>query len=294
MKTTRLLMTSALVALISSAPASGWGPDGHYMVARLAVAGLPADMSPFFKREVRRLTFLNYEPDFWRDPDEEKLSPALRRGHDPDHHFHLELFSVPDLPPDRYSFLAALQREGKDPAEVGVLPYRAMELFQRMRVAFRQWRSTHDKDTKAFLETRIVDDAGILGHYIADASEPLHVTVNHNGWELPGNPGNYTRDHTLHIRFEADFIHSRVHDENVAPFMRKVQTVSNGLTYIHSEIRRSHDQVIPLYELEKESKFDAANNNPKAVTFAAEQLSDAASTLRDLWYEAYQSSANER
>jgi hypothetical protein len=251
-------------------------------------------MPPFMKREVRRLVFLNYEPDAWRDPAEEKLSPALRRGHDPDHHFHLELFSVPDLPPDRYGFPEALHRQSKDPAEVGVLPYRAMELFQRMRVAIRQWRSIRDKETAAFLEMRIVDDAGILGHYIADASEPLHVTVNHNGWELSENPENYTRDKTLHARFEADFIHSHVHDEDVAPLMRKLQTVSSGLPYIYSEIQRSHDQVIPLYKLEKELKFDATNNHPKAVAFAAERLADAASALRDLWYEAYRSSVNGR
>jgi hypothetical protein len=279
-----------LVLLIGNVPANGWGPDGHLMVARLAVAALPADMPPFMKREVRRLAFLNYEPDAWRDPAEEKLSPALRRGHDPDHHFRLELFPVPDLPPDRYSFLEAVHRAGKDPSEVGVLPYRAMELFQRIRVAFRQWRSTHDKETADFLEARIVDDAGILGHYIADASQPLHVTVNHNGWELSENPRNYTRDNTLHLRFEGDFIHSHVHDADVAPLMRKAQTVSSGLTYVYAEIQRSHDQVVPLYELEKESKFGAANHNPKAVAFAAERLADAASTLRDLWYEACKSS----
>jgi len=280
-------MSGALVLLMNNVPASGWGPDGHHMVARLAAAALPADTPLFMKQEVRRLMFLNYEPDAWRDPDEEKSSPALRRGHDPDHRFHLELFPVPDLPADRYSFLQALHREGKNPAEVGVLPYRAMELFQRMRVAFRQWRSTRDKETAAFLEARILDDAGILGHYIADASEPLHVTVNHNGWELPDNPRNYTRDNTLHVRFEGDFVHARIRDEHVAPLMRKIQSLENGLAHIHAEIQRSHDQVIALYELEKERRFDAANNSPKAAAFTAERLADAAATLRDLWYAAY-------
>jgi hypothetical protein len=81
--------------------------------------------------------------------------------------------------------------------------------------------------------SQIVDDEGILGHYIADASEPLHITVSHNGWELSENPENYTRDKTLHVRFEADFIHSHVHHEGVAPLMRKVQNISSGLPYIY-------------------------------------------------------------
>jgi hypothetical protein len=98
--------------------------------------------------------------------------------------------------------------------------------------------------------------------------------VNHNGWELPENPRDYKRDNTLHVRFEANFIHSHVHDADVAPLMREGQAISSGLTYIYSEIQRSHDQVVPLYELEKLSRFDAANNNPKAVAFAAERLAD--------------------
>jgi hypothetical protein len=294
MRTQQSLTIGALGLLMINLPANGWGPDGHHMVARLAVAALPSDMPSFLVRDAERLVFLNYEPDSWRDAEEEALSPALHRGHDPDHHFQLELFSVPDMPPDRYSFLRVLQREGKDPATVGVLPYRAMELFQRMRVGFRELRSTQDKQTAAFLQARILDDAGILGHYIADAAQPLHVTVNHNGWELPENPRNYTRDNTLHGRFEADFVHAHVHDGDVAARMRKVQPVGNGLAYIRAEIRRSHDQVVPLYELENETRFDGTNNNPKAVAFGVERLADAASTLRDFWYEAYRSTVKRR
>jgi hypothetical protein len=264
------------------------------MIVRLAAAALPEDMPPFLKRELQRLEFLSFEPDEWRDPVEERLSPALRRGHDPDHHFRLELFAAPELPPDRYSFLKALEREGKDFSDAGVLPYRATELFQRMRVAFRRWRSTRDKATLGFLETRIVDDAGILAHYVGDASQPLHTTVNTNGWALPENPRNFTRDNTLHGRFEADFIHARVHDDDVTPLLRNVEKVDRGLEYVHAEIRRAHDRVIPLYDLERESRFDAANDSLKAKAFAAERLADGASTLRDLWYEAWRSSAQPR
>jgi hypothetical protein len=294
MRTQQSLTIGALGLLMINLPANGWGPDGHHMVARLGVAALPPDMPAFLSKETERLMFLNYEPDAWRDPEEEALSRALRRGHDPDHHFWLELFAAPSLPADRYSFLAVVQREGKDPAAVGILPYRAMELFQRLRVSFRQWRSTGDKSIAAFLEARILDDAGILGHYIADAAEPLHVTVNHNGWDLPENPSKYTRDNTLHLRFEHEFVRAHIRDKDVAPLMRKVQSVDNGLEYIHAEIQRSHDQVVRLYELEKETRFDATDNNPKAVPFAAERLADAASTLRDLWYAAYRSSEKGR
>ena len=282
--------TLALFAGTSTTTGWGWGREGHRMVAQLAVENLPPDMPKFLIAEKERLMFLNFEPDMWRDAEEQKLSPALRIGHDPDHRFHLELFHPLQLPGDRYSYLKELCQEGKDPREVGILPYRAMELFQRMRVSFRQWRATTDPATRNFLEARIIDDAGILGHYIADASEPLHTTVNTNGWVLPQNPKGYTRDNTLHIRFEADFIEAQVRDRDVRSLVHPLHTVDDGLPYIYAEIERSHEEVIPLYELEKAEPFGSGDTDPKAKALAAARLADAASTLRDLWYTAYRSS----
>lgn len=294
METKRKLGAATLVLLSSAGVMNGWGPDGHRMVAQLAVAALPSDTPRFLTAEAERLMFLNYEPDAWRDPVEEKISPALRHGHDPDHHFHLELFSPPKLPEDRYAVLEELRRLDKDPQSVGVLPWRAMELFQRIRVTFRQWRSEPDQVTARFLEARIVDDAGILGHYVADAAEPLHVTVNHNGWELPENPKYYTRDDTLHLRFEDNFVRARVRDSDIRPLVRQLQVVNDALPYIYDEIRRAHAQVVPLYDLEKATSFGAKNVDPKAVAFVAARLADATSTLRDLWYTAFRTSAGDR
>ncbi|HKE20785.1 MAG TPA: hypothetical protein VKB88_00255 [Bryobacteraceae bacterium] len=289
--TIRQELLAGLLVLFSSAGAvKAWGPDGHRMVARLAVAALPTDTPRFLTVEAERLMFLNYEPDAWRDPVEEKISPALRHGHDPDHHFWLELFEPPTLPADRYAYFEQVGRLGKDPRSVGVLPWRAMELFQRIRVTFRQWRSGPDPATARFLEARIIDDAGILGHYIADAAEPLHVTVNHNGWEAPDNPKDYTRDDTLHLRFEDEFVRARIKDSDVRPLLRQLQVVNDGLPYIYDEIRRSHAQVTKLYDLEKAASFGAKNADPNAAAFVAARLADAASTLRDLWYTAYRTS----
>lgn len=285
--------TLLLTSLTFNSSAIAWGPDGHRMVARLAVESLPADAPEFLIAAKEQLMFLSYEPDFWRDPKEEVLSRALRRGHDPDHHFHFERFAPKVLPFDRYSYFEELYRVGKNPQHVGVLPYRAMELFQRMRVSFRQWREArriHDVRTQAFLEARIIDDAGILAHYIGDASEPLHVTLNHNGWEQKENPQGFTTDNTLHGRFEDIFVAANVRIENVRPYLRPLQQVNDGLPYIYDEIRRSHDQVNALYGLEKSAQFGPNNVNPQAREFVAKRLADGAGVLRDLWYAAYTTS----
>ncbi len=43
------------------------------------------------------------------------------------------------------------------------------------------------------MEAAIIFYAGWLGHYVGDGSQPLHVTVNYNGWTGP-NPHGYTTD----------------------------------------------------------------------------------------------------
>lgn len=296
MRGKRLAVLLSMLSLINffDQAAFAWGPDGHRVIARLAVEGLPPETPKFFTDATEQLMFLSYEPDEWRNREEEKLSKTLRVDTDPDHHFFLELFNPQSLPEDRYSFLTVLNQQSIDPREVGVLPYRAMELFQRLRVSFRQWRiarSSNDLAKTQFLEARIIDDAGILAHYIGDASQPLHVSVNHNGWEMKANPKGYTRDNTLHNRFEDAFVKAKVKESQVKPLVGECHIATNGLSYIYAEIKRSSDQVESLYALENAKRFGPDDDNPKAQAFVDARLADAATVLRDLWYTAYVTSA---
>ncbi len=282
----RRVLTLTLLALAIASSASSWGSDGHRLIARLAVNNLPPDMPAFFTAAVSHLEFLNPEPDAWRDGEERKISTALALGHDPDHIFKFELYSPDVLPPDRYAFIENLAQQEKSPRPVGLLPYRAMELFQRMRVSWRRWRAV-DARTRGFLESQIINDAGLLGHYIADASQPLHMSVNRNGWELSENPRGYTRDNTLHARFESEFVKAHVAERHVQPLVRPVKAVDDGLQEIYAHMRRSFDCVNELYELELELPFGPERAKVEAVGFAAARMADAVSTLRDLWYTAY-------
>ena len=59
---------------------------------------------------------------------------------------------------------------------MGLLPFKMLEMTQQLRVDFRNWRAAPDS-IKPWIEARIIDDAGILGHYVADGSNPLHTTI---------------------------------------------------------------------------------------------------------------------
>ena len=71
-------------------------------------------------------------------------------------------------------------------------PYAADEVWERLKAAMREYRRMQaaNVDTKP-VETAILLYAGWLGHYVADGSQPLHVTIQYNGWTGP-NPHGYT------------------------------------------------------------------------------------------------------
>lgn len=285
----RLFLSVAALGLTSRAEA--WGGDMHRLITRVAVKHLPADMPLFFTKAVARLEFLSYEPDEWRDREEAALGgTALNAGHDSDHIFKFEHYNPETLPPNRFDWLEDVANQGKDPRKIGTLPYRSMELFQRVRVAFRRWHRVREEGTRRFLESRIIDDSGILCHYIGDASMPMHMSINRNGWEEEENPEGLTRDNTFHSRFESRYAAARIREAMLEPYLREPKIVSQPLPYIHAHLRRSWEQLKPLYRLEKKRAFTPDNDSQEHAAFCAHRLADAASTIRDLWYTPFATS----
>lgn len=265
-----------------------WGGDGHRLITRLAVKTLPEDMPPFFPAALKQLEVLSIEPDEWRDKEERAISETLYPGHETDHIFKADVFQHDRLPTDRYQYFDQLHREGRDVRRIGTLPYRAMELFQRSRVSFRRWMKS-EGDLRRVYESRIIEDAGIMNHYLADGSMPMHVSQNYNGWFQEENPKEFTRDRTAHGRFESAFVKAQIKDEIVLPYVRPVAVVTDGLGTIHAHIQRSLGRLEPLYELEKVEPFSAECTRPEHVKLCAECLADGASTVRDFWYSAWKS-----
>lgn len=282
-----------------------WGRDGHRMITRLAVLHLPSDMPAFFTGSAAQLEMLSLAPDEWRDRDESNLAPTLLKDRDPDHFFSWDWYAPTSLPADVYEYGDAIRAAHRELPKMGLLPYAAMEAFQRMRSDFRQWRKadadlTHAAtdpalaadqkklaDQKRFLEARIIADAGLVAHYIGDGSQPLHVTENYNGWKAAENPRQYTTDTTLHRRFESDYVAARVKDSEVEPLLAPLQKGPMGLATIYAHMERAHKQVNHLYDLEKATPFGPEDQDQEAHKLVVDRLADGASTLRDLWYSAY-------
>lgn len=303
----RSLLRSALPALlllVTAAPGGDppppWGAEGHVMAARAAVERLPLAMPDFFRAAGAELAWLDPEPDRWRSRDLQAMDQAFAYDH------YIDLENVPEgalESTDRWRFVAALYRAGvvRPERDVGFLPYRIEELYQRLLSGFRRWRAATDDEERRWIEARIVADAGILGHYVTDGSQPHHTTIHFNGWNASGaqeapNPEGFTTERDFHGRFESDFVRAHVRYGDVLSAVdaevRALGEPADVRSAIHDYLRRTHAEVAPLYRLEKAHRFEAEGAAPRThVDFAAVRIAAGATLLRDLWWSAWIDSA---
>jgi hypothetical protein len=239
-----------------------------------------------------QLTYLNPEPDRWRGAD----LPELNRAFSYDHYVNLERLNPGALDaPDRWAYLNALGRGGIDrPERVGLLPYRIVELHQRLTRGFELWRQASDRE-RPWIEDRIVNDAGILGHYVTDASNPHHTTVHHDGWvEDAPNPRGFSTRSGFHRRFESDFVDVAVRFDDVRSRMSSdpPPVVTDVRSAVLGHIMGSHRELERLYELDQDPGFDPDRSpHPDARGFTLERLVAGAEMLRTLWWSAWVESA---
>jgi len=285
----------AIVALIS--PEWPWGNEGHSAINRVAAEKLPPDVPAFLRKAEAQLAYLGSEPDRWRQTSE----LALRRAQEPDHFIDLEMVEGMDLPPDRYSFYRALEARRQQapghsddllPEKVGLQPYIATEIFERLVVAFREYRQAiAEHRNPDFAEANAIFYAGWLGHYVGDASNPLHTTIHHNGW-IGANPKGYTTANTIHWKMEGIFVADNLKQlqfADLVPAQPRLLTdpFQDYLKYLHE----SHQYVEIVYQFEKAGGFDGAGTSASRE-FIRQRLAAGATMLRDMWYTAWVQSGN--
>jgi hypothetical protein len=140
-----------------------------------------------------------------------------------------------------------------------------------------------------------VNDAGILGHYVTDASQPHHATIHFNGWAASApNPEGFTLDRTFHARFESDFVTAHVRQADVSGRVGSAPRSLLGSIRpsVVDYIRASNAEVETLYRLDRDIGFDPTRPAaPETRDFAAERLAVGARMLADLWWSAWLESA---
>lgn len=155
---------------------SSWGFYAHRKINYFAVFSLPAEMMPFYKKHIL------YLEEHATDPDRRRY---LVEGEDIKHYFDADHWSEKpfDIFPLSYDSAAALYCEDSL-RQFGILPWHLQWSYYALVNAF------DSLDAKLILK-RSAD----LGHYIADATVPLHTTENYNG--------QLTNQHGIHAFWES-------------------------------------------------------------------------------------------
>ncbi|MEP7270310.1 MAG: hypothetical protein ABI882_02340 [Acidobacteriota bacterium] len=293
----RVLMILLVVGALSAMkPVSvrGWGPHGHALSGRVAAMKVPVDMPRFFRKSVDHLSYLNPEPDRWKDRVESDIDKAITSA-SVDHYIDLEY--VPDgalNAPTRYDFGVEMVKAGRKATDAGFVPYRILELFQRLRIEFRLWRVEQNRTQREWIEQRIINDAGLLGHYVSDGANPHHTTIHHNGW-VGANPNSYTvysRENGFHYRFEDIYVRGHIQLNDVLPLVAgNARVLDKTREEIMAYLQRSHAKLEELYILDKKEAFGETTASLEHKKFASERLAAGAEMLRDLWWTAWVTSA---
>jgi len=344
----RLLTVAAGATALAAVPhrAVAWSAPTHRAIEQLALDSLPADFPAFTgaaaahaegaaaekaKANREEILFLAAEPDHWRSS---RVAP-FRHMTDKDHEIDLETLTAAGIDPAAvtpfYSDFLVQYAAGKaahadlfpapgDPAKdynhlfewPGALPWAVAADYGQLQEYFSEWKTYRQYGTAAeaaTLEALIVEEMGIMGHYVGDSSQPLHVTVHHHGWDCFGwkapNPNGYTTRGGIHDWIDGSpaqgggFIgRAGITAETLAPKMTPAAELSVAarpdkrdpvFVAIMDFVIAQNKEVEPLYQLDKEGKFkaDGTPGSLDGKPFIEGQILKGANLLGALWLTAW-------
>ena len=310
-RSTLVLLCAALAA--APLPASAWGAQGHRIVNGAAIRTLP-DSVPAFLRSTAahdEIALLGPEADRVKgagDPLDDDDNP----GHYVDALDDLSIagaVKLSSLPKDRAEYDKALRAAAPptDQYGQGYLPYQIADGWQRIVRDLAYWRvdvvgaaKAATPEERAFFafdrtvrEAVTLRDVGYWGHFVADGSQPLHVSVHFNGWDGAkyGNANNFSESHTIHARFETTLVRAVATEDLVAARMPALHVSSDPvLTQVGAYLAATEARVPDVYRLEAAGGIDAAS--PAARTLVLDRLAAGAAEMRDLIVEAWSASGS--
>ena len=315
-----LLLFIATVALIVPPHchvARAWDYEGHRIVNQLALHSLPTNF-PVFVRTVaarERIAFLGGEPDRWRNTKD----VTLKHCNNPDHFLDMDLLpdhglSAESLTPFRYEFANQLaQARAKDSGSlpkidtardadrtktlIGFLPWTIAEYQSKLRSGFSYLKTFQEAggtlEEISNAQENIIYIMGVMGHFVGDASQPLHTTKHYNGW-IGENPKGYTTNKTFHQWIDGGYINrAKIHADELRPKVRAASVLPGSETGVFRVVvdwlKEQNKLVEPIYELDRDGKLSGRRISDVGRNFICGQLIVAGQMLGDLWYSAWSS-----
>lgn len=232
MKKGLIALLLGVASLVAPSPAQAWGFAGHRLIMERAIALLPPELRPLFEQHKAELLVRVTDPDTWRSVGWED---------DPNHFVDFGATAYGEYP------FTALPRELDKALEKfgprllednGRLPWREAEMYGLLRRTFDDF-----KRQSPYTVSNVVLFAGVASHYIQDATQPFHATINYDG-QLTGQAG-------LHSRFERDLIERFSSRLRLQP--QPVQHITSVRDFAFDTLLASYQQVVGLLQADKEA-----------------------------------------
>ncbi len=153
-----------------SAQAFAWGAKGHQTVNKAAAELMTSDAASFFQRNKEVLADMSTVPDFaWKKKGTYQQERAL-------HFFQWDRYGKSPMAKSLAQFGApeAIKGLGHDFVdENGSSVWRIGQIYGRMVVELKK------KNWEGVLQM-----AGVMGHYVGDMSQPMHMTSDYDGQSI--------------------------------------------------------------------------------------------------------------
>ena len=243
----------------------GWGFVGHRIIAEEALLAMTPEMAVWYVDALEGVSDASLQPD-----------TVLRKNDDEKWNHFINLDCLAASP-----FDALPREEPRAKQKAGRLPWRVVELYGLLVDAFRRG-DTHG----------IIRLSGWLSHYLSDAYQPLHTTMNHDG-QMTGN-------HGIHAAFEAEMINRNAasyRDAIRSGNMRggKPEPIDDPAGFIRAAVISNYDLVAGLLEAETEAARQTEKENDEyyallerlAGPLARKQMLNATRAVLRFWYTAW-------
>lgn len=232
MKKTLIAVLVSISSVCAPSAAQAWGFAGHRLIMERAIALLPSELKPFFEQHQAELLVRVTDPDTWRNVGWED---------DPNHFVD---FGAPAYGEYPFAALprdlgAALEKFGPTVVnDNGRLPWREAEMFGYLRRAFDEF-----KRQAPYSVSNAVLYSAVASHYIQDAHQPFHATINYDGQQ--------TGQNGVHSRFERDLIERYVSRLRLQP--KPVQLIPSIRDFSFDALLVSYQAVASVLQADKDA-----------------------------------------
>ena len=256
------------LCLLSVTTMYGWGDEGHKLITDKALHALPSEMKTFSP-------WFDFITTHCVDPDNRKRDDKTEGAK---HYIDIDYYKEYNKGNFQENFDSLSAMYGKDVVtKQGVLPWALQNTYHALVEAFR---SHNAAKTKVMMAD--------LAHYVGDAHQPMHTTVNYDG-QLSGQKG-------VHSRYEIYMVNKHYNELAAKVIPGQAAPVKEITKFVFDCIYESNS-LLPIVMMADTSAANETNKNYneeyyrllwfKTQYATVSEMKNGAERLASLFYTAW-------